>query len=142
MREIKFRAFGVVDGEKKKRMIYEGELDREWWKYCGGEMILVQQNSQTVGWVNNPIIMQYTGLKDKNGKEIYEGDILKYDVLGDDSLYEYLTVSYDQGSWIAETNPKNIDSFLSVVATEGANDAEVVGNIYENPELLKKEIDR
>ena len=73
-------------------------------------------------------IGQFTGLHDKNGKEIYEGDILE-DTLGRKKLVEY----YKDGFWL--------NAFL-----EGAewclrqvnSSSKIIGNLYENPELLEK----
>lgn len=70
-------------------------------------------------------IMQYTGLKDKNNKEIYEGDIL-FESSGE----EYFKVVFEDGSFRAEDDKYSLD------LEDYAHICEVVGNIYENPELL------
>ena len=84
------------------------------------------------------ILMQSTGLKDKNGKEIFEGDIIKngidimsikrHDTLGFyidfKGKVEFLADGADLDEF--EEDAKEIDSFI-----------EIIGNIYENPELLE-----
>ena len=86
-------------------------------------------------------LMQFTGLKDKNGKEIYEGDVVKYEILddvfkhhGDTRIRE---VKWDEraghyfllGPLPGDHNPyRELYDFNSR--------AEIIGNIYENPELL------
>jgi hypothetical protein len=75
-------------------------------------------------------LMQYTGLKDKNSKEIYEGDIVVW--------YEYGRKQINEIIWEA---PQFYPLSMMVDCCNGFNEKsgfEVIGNIYENPELLEK----
>jgi len=81
-------------------------------------------------------LMQFTGLKDRNGKEIYEGDIVKYSehYFGDHKENECIEV--------VEWDEKEASYPCKLTSTgfaDGPNWCEVMGNIYENPELLKGE---
>jgi uncharacterized phage protein (TIGR01671 family) len=73
---------------------------------------------------NDIVVMQYTGLKDKNGVEIWEGDIVNLPGYEDRIVVEWGVMSADAEAF----GWRNIDT----------DDAEVIGNIYENPELLTK----
>ncbi|OTW87485.1 hypothetical protein BK702_13070 [Bacillus thuringiensis serovar cameroun] len=73
-------------------------------------------------------LMQYTGLKDKDGKEIYEGDVIL--VIEWNRKYN---VVFERGMFKASGNT----TFSLVTATNGELSCQVIGNIYENPELLK-----
>lgn len=74
-------------------------------------------------------LLQYTGLKDKNGKEIYEGDICRYEDRAG-------SVVFDKGSFSLHTNlGKGAVGCLDIGIFRNA--CEVIGNIYENPELLE-----
>ena len=75
-------------------------------------------------------LMQFTGLKDKNDKEIYEGDILKCD---DDKLRQITWYELGAG-WRVGINDK--DTYFNGLGVY-ANTFQVLGNIYENPELLE-----
>ena len=77
-------------------------------------------------------LMQYTGLKDKNGKEIYEGDIV------DGHNDGFGIVVWGSSGWDYEFSDKNIVS-MDEVCTWFGNNATIIGNIHENPELLEGE---
>ena len=124
----KFRAWDTT----KKEMFKDTFAITE-----SGQVVVVDQSSVFVSpdyvFVDNLVIMQSTGLLDKNGKEIFEGDI----VLVLDSPY---TVFYDneRGSYRLKPHDDrwNVDYMSNF--SHGGN-FEVVGNIYENPELLEVE---
>lgn len=86
------------------------------------------------------ILMQCTGVKDKNGKLIYEGDILKFKLLEDFRAFganeKYVEIiapiTYEYGGFFIEQSENSI--FLGQLPM---SEIEVIGNIYENSELLK-----
>ena len=78
-------------------------------------------------------IGQFTGLYDKNGKEIYEGDILFIGNDGDKNIYNKLSIKDGCFGYIGEWTCKIIP-FCYYSVTE-----EIAGNIYDNPELIKEE---
>lgn len=80
------------------------------------------------------ILMQSTGLKDKNGKEIFEGDILKVTDTFDETEGSIEVVFYSQGQALFAT--KDIDKNIYKLCNTLMFDVEIIGNIYEDSELL------
>ena len=82
---------------------------------------------------------QFTGLTDKNGKEIYEGDILH--TIGKNETTKgkdyYRSVSFKRGSFCMNVADYNVTNPLHNHTIGGSLNWEVVGNIYDNPDLLK-----
>ena len=126
MREIKFRAWDKIN----KRWI------RLWKLYLAvtGELMAVGDIEGGVYGLHQIELMQYTGLKDKNGKEIYEGDILKTDkgiicrvywsTSGASFMISYLNI------WTGQIGRLIYKKLMNWHAK-----SEVIGTIYENPEL-------
>ena len=83
-------------------------------------------------------LMQSTGLKDKNGKEIFEGDILCDEGIEQEDEFVYVSVSSKEGMWIC-TQITNEDCGYSGALNEFVSDYSIIGNVYENKGLLEVE---
>lgn len=79
------------------------------------------------------ILMQFTGLKDKNGKEIYEGDIVKWVINGNERIAPVYYDGLQACFWMGKDKNTN----MLVLNDWMRGEHEVIGNIYQNPELLK-----
>ena len=124
MREIKFRAWN-----KAQNIIYhnaQNTYDFNCYNYGG----CPEDNFKEVIENDDYILMQYTGMKDKNGKEIYEGDILECELY--DKTYDNYVVCYDeiQGCYVAENKEGG------KIYYQTWEEQTVIGNKFENPELL------
>ena len=129
-------------------ILFRGKrIDNGKWEYGGcvsteNEVFLIYNQTHSIDLephtVEKRTVGQYTGLTDKNGKKIFEGDILKiYEGSGDDGykirkVYSYggvLCVDYETSEWdfnaLAFLDSDNVFTF------------EVIGNIHDNPELLE-----
>jgi uncharacterized phage protein (TIGR01671 family) len=140
MREIKFRAwhkefktmywFDVING--MKHGIGSGYIPMAPW----GFPITISQYKDNLVPVD-PMeceLMQYTGLKDKNGKEIYEGDIIRsFFSDGQECIHK---IGYESAEGRFTASWKLISCGINQ-AWINEFEKEVIGNIYENPELVK-----
>ena len=84
--------------------------------------------------VDPETVCQYTGLTDKNGRKIFEGDIVEGNSEYFTFTHPYGKVVYDGGQYLI-----SFDDVLEDIECLGAwaNDVEIIGNIYDNPELLE-----
>ena len=125
-RKIKFRIWDI----ENKEMLRVQELDFEPTFY-GGRIAIRPDQYNDYFDTEDMILMQYTGLHDKNGKEIYEGDIVKVTYKNETEIFE---VRYDEENTCFRMYYKDL-KFLDF-AIEEVDLYEVIGNIYDNPELL------
>jgi len=92
------------------------------------------------GWsIDEKYLMQFTGLKDKNGKEIFEGDIVRY-ILGKNTFTEVITYNKDLagfGFLSISIDDDYVFTLGELIENLDLSSIEVIGNIYENPELLE-----
>lgn len=137
MREIKFRGkthdnYKWIVGYYSKKIV------------AGKELFFIdpiEPENYSTYQVIPETVGQYTGLKDKNGNPIFEGDILEFIVRG--KTYHTAPVSYEKGLniWGNGVALYNfIPEDLPLTELENVDCYKIIGNIHENPELLESEV--
>lgn len=138
MREIKFRAWNKL----AKCMAIVDMLDFMFDAYRAHR---IEGPLSGSGHLTDIVLLQFTGLHDKNGREVYEGDIIKSTTLYNDT--QYAQVLWDEtmslSSW--DSSETWMLHFLSGVKCtlypfckyRNSDTIEVIGNIYENPEMME-----
>lgn len=135
MREILFRGKAVSSGE----WVYGNLIHSKRFAGCGNEWRIHNQDTGLESDVDPETVGQYTGLTDKNGVKIFEGDVIKmsglanwnYEVYFENSAFRlrYKTSHGDYYSWGCLFRAYELDPSYG--------EPEIVGSIHDNPELLK-----
>lgn len=126
-REIKFRAW-----DKKDKRFWIPEKDGDWF----------YRDKNEIKTVKDVILIQFTGLLDKNGKEIYEGDVIEHTITGPnhDGTGETSSRQKDLIEWDSKgacfTIP-HLYKYQNLPIEFHPDTYEIIGNLYENPGLLK-----
>ena len=134
MREIKFRAWEPYQRE----LHYFDNLKASNDQFIAENLLSLMANKHYLG---EDLLMQYTGLKDKNGVEIYEMDIVRINTLNE----MIAEVTFENGAfgYLQKNNsfwhPKWNEHIVAKELIKNKLTVEVIGNIYQNPELLEKE---
>ena len=124
MREFKMKAW--LKKENKMVSIIGIDFNYEYIRYTEDDN-LFNENYKTAEFKNIELL-QFTGLKDNGGQELYEADVIKFND-GIDDIYGL--ISYDDKDGAYRVSYENITEHLS----EREGDFEIVGNIFENPNL-------
>ena len=130
----KYRAWDKARNEMNyKVMVGNCDTDDENWA-C--PIIWIEEEKDWLHFDDYECIMQSTGLKDKNGKEIFEGDILAFET--DDEVIK-VNVFWDEehALFMFESKKYNEQEPLAELVENNTYPFEIIGNIYENPELLE-----
>lgn len=133
MRTLKFRAYDSATGKVSEPF----DVKESW-----GDYLIDFEDYSTDGALDSIIWEQFTGLLDRNGKEIYEGDIIR--VFSTDEYevsFEGIYRVYFDNRWLSYQMYKIQSSYSSIAEPfepEMSANIEVIGNIHENPDLLER----
>src|SRR5699024_9593710 len=134
MRKFRFRAW---DTEKNK-MVKVDTID-----FNNGNVNDVDFYNQEIHFGYSTVLMQYTGLKDKNGTEIYECDITTNELYRNEGAafvvyYDNEEGMFRQRPFLFKNNGKKLVDNGLTLQMDSVTNKEVIGNIYEHPHLLKE----
>jgi len=126
MREIKFRVWNLTTQDMQELESID---------FSNGKVVQVNTDGDRILWPDKEChLMQYTGLKDKNGVEIYKDDVVQY--LDGEYSFSAVVEWGDFGWYLRGIEPNDNFSFEDTAPSV----LEVIGNIYENPELLENSV--
>jgi uncharacterized phage protein (TIGR01671 family) len=129
VREIEFRAW-----HKEAEFMFD---------VYGLSSTAVEEKRNGISYIysrKNVVLMQYTGLKDKNGKKIYEGDIIRIRETKEDNWEIYVVKYYgDEGYPAFDTDPQINCDCNGLSYAMAACEVEIIGNIHDSPSLLEVE---
>ena len=133
----------------KREILFRGKrVDGHGWAEGGivlranGQIFIspiVNASQIIISAVDPDTVGQYTGLKDRNGKRIFEGDVVEYRGVGWDWEEQEMVravVVWEYGGWTAQESD---GCYLDPMAESEETQMTVIGNIYDNPELLNHE---
>lgn len=124
MKELKIKAW--LKKEKKMVAIIGIDFNYEYIRYTEDDNLF--NSDYKVAEFKDIELLQFTGLKDNGGQELYEADVIKFND-GVDDIYGL--ISYDDEDGTYRVSYENITEHLS----DREGDFEIVGNIFENPDL-------
>ena len=133
MRDIRFRAWLQHEKEMSEVLVLDNQEEK----------VFVVRKDGAAGWrmFAEVELVQYTGLKDKNGTEIYDGDYIRYSARTiNGSIFTHVcrVFQHESGTWRIEGYHEDNHSYETKGTVYAAHlICEVIGNIYENPELAK-----
>lgn len=128
MKEILFRGKRIDNGEW-----VEGYFVNLWLMHYQKHQPIITDNNAVSYNVDPSTVGQYTGLTDKNGKKIFEGDIVKTDKFSEPNKQYIIKYDLQFGAFIGQDRYN-----LYFVTFDGdSGEFEVIGNIHDNPEFLK-----
>ena len=140
MREILFRIWD----SKNQAMVYPSVIgvgaENFAWCHSLDWIHDCQDWSEKEGYFENPELMQYTGLKDKDGNKIFEGDIVVYD----DTPYNAYgvrilgVIKFEKSRWVIKYKSRYGSSYPLEADDFSEKKNQKLGNIHENPELLEE----